>query len=43
MKIDFANLNLAYQEHKEDFDAAIKKVVTSSSFIMGEEVYHLEK
>lgn len=43
MKIDFANLNLAYQEHKEDFDTAIEKVVSSSSFIMGEEVYDLEK
>lgn len=43
MKIDFANLNLAYQEHKSEFDSAIKKVVDSSSFIMGKEVYDLEK
>ena len=43
MNIDFANLNLAYQEHKHSFDTAIEKVVSSSSFIMGEEVYDLEK
>ena len=43
MNIDFANLNLAFQEHKHSFDTAIEKVISSSSFIMGEEVYILEK
>lgn len=43
MKIDFANLKLAYQEHKEAFDKAISSVVESSAFIMGREVYDLEK
>ena len=43
MKIDFANLKLAYQEHKEAFDKAISSVVESSAFIMGGEVYDLEK
>ena len=43
MKIDFANLNIAYQEHKENIDTAINKVITNSSFIMGEEVTQLEK
>ena len=43
MNIDFANLNLAYQEHKDSFDTAIEKVVSSSSFIMGKEVSVLEK
>lgn len=42
MKIDFANLNEVYLEHKESFDNAIKKVIDSSSFIMGEEVSLLE-
>lgn len=43
MKIDFANLNLAYLEHKEALDKAIEKVIHNSSFIMGEEVAVLEK
>lgn len=43
MKIDFANLNLAYREHKSLFDKAIKNVINTSSFIMGSEVAILEK
>ena len=43
MKVDFANLNLAYQEHKGSFDKAMNQVITSSSFIMGKEVSVLEK
>lgn len=42
MKIDFANLNEVYLEHKESIDNAIKKVIDSSSFIMGEEVSPFE-
>ncbi|MCT4665863.1 MAG: DegT/DnrJ/EryC1/StrS family aminotransferase [Flavobacteriales bacterium] len=43
MKIDFANLNIAYQEHKEEFDTAIQNVVSNSQFIMGKEVTILEE
>lgn len=43
MKVDFANLNLAYQDHKEEFDLAISDVVSNSRFIMGKEVFELEK
>jgi len=43
MKIDFANLKKAYQEHKGAIDLAMSKVVTSSSFIMGQEVGDLEQ
>ncbi|WP_304141533.1 DegT/DnrJ/EryC1/StrS aminotransferase family protein [Mesoflavibacter zeaxanthinifaciens] len=43
MKIDFANLKLAYQEHKESFDLAINKIVSSASYIMGAEIDTLEK
>ena len=43
MKIDFANLPKAYQEHKENFDKAISSVIETSSFIMGKPVYELEE
>ena len=43
MNIDYANLNLQYQNYKKDIDDAIFKVVKSSKFIMGEEVSKLEK
>tara|TARA_R110002073_G_scaffold322276_2_gene498821 strand:+ start:3370 stop:4464 length:1095 start_codon:yes stop_codon:yes gene_type:complete len=43
MKIDFANLRLAYKEHKDEFDEAIDEVIKSSSFIMGKQVFELEK
>ncbi|MDD7885928.1 DegT/DnrJ/EryC1/StrS aminotransferase family protein [Flavivirga sp. 57AJ16] len=42
MIIDFANLTKAYQEHKENIDRAINDVVSTSRFIMGEEVKQLE-
>lgn len=43
MKIDYANLNLQYQNYRESIDGAILKVLKSSKFIMGEEVHELEK
>ena len=43
MKIDYANLNLQYQNYKKSIDDAIFKVVKSSKFIMGEEVHKLEQ
>mgnify|MGYP003629784826 CR=1 FL=1 len=43
MKIDFANLKLAYLEHKDKFDKAVSEVIESSSFIMGKQVFELEK
>ncbi len=43
MKIDFANLTKAYQEHKEAIDQAMEDVVSSSRFIMGKEVNELEE
>jgi len=43
MNIDYANLNLQYQNYKKNIDDAIFKVVKSSKFIMGEEVSKLEK
>lgn len=42
MTIDFANLNKAYQEHKENIDIAMNSVISQSSFIMGREVAELE-
>ncbi len=42
MNIDFANLKLAYQEHKEDFEQAMQKVLSSASYIMGPEIEELE-
>ncbi|WP_286760820.1 DegT/DnrJ/EryC1/StrS family aminotransferase [Salegentibacter sp. UBA1130] len=41
--IDFANLSLAYQEHKADFDAAIGEVLSNSNYIMGEPISVLER
>ncbi len=43
MKIDFANLTKAYQEHKKAIDNAMNDVVSSSRFIMGREVQELEE
>ena len=43
MKIDYANINLQYQNYKKKIDDAIFKVVQNSKFIMGEEVIKLEK
>ncbi|MFD0964611.1 DegT/DnrJ/EryC1/StrS family aminotransferase [Pseudofulvibacter geojedonensis] len=42
MNIDFANLKIAYQEHKEEFDEAISNVVSSAGYIMGPNVLDLE-
>lgn len=42
MKIDFANLDLAYKEHQNSFDEAIAEVINTSSFIMGSQVSLLE-
>ena len=41
--IDFANLSLAYQEHKAEFDAAIGEVLYKSNYIMGEPISVLER
>ena len=43
MIIDFANLGLAYQEHKKDIDKAMSNVIDNSSFIMGPIVSELEE
>ena len=43
MNIDYANLNLQYQNYKKSIDDAIFKVVKNSKFIMGEEVHKLEQ
>ena len=43
MKINYANLNLQYQNYKKGIDEAIFKVVKSSKFIMGEEVHKVEQ
>ena len=43
MKIDYANLNLQYQNYKKSIDDAIFKVVKNCKFIMGEEVHKLEQ
>lgn len=42
MNIDFANLTKAYLEHKNEIDKAMSNVVSSSRFIMGEEIEELE-
>lgn len=42
MKIDFANLGLAYQEHKEAIDKSMSEVINTNSFIMGPAVTELE-
>ncbi len=42
MKIDFANLNRQYLRYKDEIDEAIKGVIESSAFIMGEDVRLLE-
>ncbi len=41
--IDFANLNMAYQEHREEIDAAISDVLVKANYIMGEPINVLEK
>ncbi len=43
MHIDFANLNLQYKKYKNDIDSRVQKVLNKSKYILGEEVYELEK
>ena len=43
MKIPFINLKEQYQEYKQEIDSAIQKVLSSSRFIMGPEIFELEK
>jgi UDP-2-acetamido-2-deoxy-ribo-hexuluronate aminotransferase len=43
MNIDFANLQLQYQKYKNDIDANIQMVLNTSNYIMGEEVFELER
>ena len=43
MKIPFINLKEQYQEYKQEIDSAIQKVLNSSRFIMGPEIFELEK
>jgi len=43
MDIDFANLQLQYQKYKVDIDTNIQAVLNKSNYIMGEEVYELER
>jgi UDP-2-acetamido-2-deoxy-ribo-hexuluronate aminotransferase len=43
MNIDFANLKLAYQEHKQEFETEILEVASSAGYIMGPKVKALEE
>ena len=43
MDIDFANLQLQYQEYKEDINNNIQEVLNKSNYIIGEEVHKLER
>lgn len=43
MKIDFANLKIAYQEHKGEFDKVMDEVVTSAAYIMGPQIKKFEE
>ena len=42
VRVNFANPNLQYQLHKKDIDKAIKKVLTSKSYVLGNEVKKFE-
>jgi UDP-2-acetamido-2-deoxy-ribo-hexuluronate aminotransferase len=42
MKIDFANLQLQYQQYKNEIDSAVNAVLSKSNYIMGEECNLLE-
>mgnify|MGYP006161073723 CR=1 FL=1 len=42
VRVNFANPNLQYQLHKKDIDRAIKKVLTSKSYVLGNEVKKFE-
>jgi len=43
MNIDFANLQLQYQKYKVDIESNIQSVLKKSNYIMGEEIFELEK
>ena len=43
MKIDFANLKLAYKDHEKEFKAEMLDVVESAGYIMGPKVNELEE
>ena len=43
MNIDFANLQLQYQNYKDEIDQSIHAVLNKSNFIMGDEIQELEK
>jgi UDP-2-acetamido-2-deoxy-ribo-hexuluronate aminotransferase len=43
MKIDFANLQLQYQNYKNEIDNNIQSVLKKSNYILGEEVQMLEQ
>jgi len=43
MKIDFANLQKAYQEHEEEFLSVTKEVMSSARYILGKETEELEE
>ena len=38
-----ANPNAQYQSYKKDIDSALKKVISSGRYILGEEVKEFEK
>jgi len=43
MNIDFANLQLQYQKYKTDIDEKIHSILKNSNYILGKEIYELEK
>ena len=43
MDIDFANLQLQYKKYKAEIDKQIEIVLSKSNYILGEEVFELEK
>ena len=43
MEINFANLKIAYQEHKNEFDNVINEVVSSAAYIMGPQLKNFEE
>ena len=43
MFIDFANLKIQYLKYKNEIDKNIQLVLNNNNYIMGEQVYKLEK
>ena len=43
MDIDFANLQLQYKKYKAEINKQIEIVLNKSNYILGEEVFELEK